>query len=49
MTFAHYEFKKDTWIHEHHHPQEAVWQVIEGKLDITIDGKVIVVDYPLRG
>ena len=25
-------------IHEHSHIQEEVWQVIEGELDITIDG-----------
>lgn len=38
MTFAHYEFEAGATIHEHSHIQEEVWQVIEGELDITIDG-----------
>jgi len=36
MTFAHYEFEKGATIHEHSHPEEEVWQVIEGSLEITI-------------
>jgi quercetin dioxygenase-like cupin family protein len=38
MTFAHYAFEKGSTIHEHSHPEEEVWQIIEGKLRITIDG-----------
>ena len=38
MTFAHYEFTKGSSIHEHFHPQEEVWQVIEGELEMTVDG-----------
>jgi quercetin dioxygenase-like cupin family protein len=38
MTFAHYEFDAGASIHEHHHPQEEVWNVIEGELEVTIDG-----------
>ncbi len=38
MTFAHYEFKGGSVIHEHFHPQEEVYEVIEGELEITIDG-----------
>jgi unsaturated pyranuronate lyase len=37
MTFAHYDFAKDATIHEHSHPQEEVYEVIEGELEITID------------
>jgi quercetin dioxygenase-like cupin family protein len=75
MTFAHYEFKRGSSIHEHSHPQEEVYEVIEGELEVTIDGvaqiagagivaivpanarhsvkaltdgRVIIVDYPLR-
>jgi quercetin dioxygenase-like cupin family protein len=75
MTFAHYEFDAGSTIHEHFHPQEEVYEIVEGELEITIggitqragpgvvgivppntlhsvraisDGKVIVVDYPLR-
>jgi quercetin dioxygenase-like cupin family protein len=38
MTFAHYEFTGGASIHEHFHPQEEVWEVIEGELEITVDG-----------
>lgn len=40
MTFAHYEFTKGSTIHEHSHPQEEVWQVIEGELEIEVGGEV---------
>ncbi|HEY2710613.1 MAG TPA: cupin domain-containing protein [Caulobacteraceae bacterium] len=38
MTFAHYEFDAGASIHEHHHEQEEVWNVLEGELEVTIDG-----------
>ena len=38
MTFAHYEFDKGSSIHDHSHPQEEVYEVIEGELELTIDG-----------
>jgi quercetin dioxygenase-like cupin family protein len=38
MTFAHYDFKQGSTIHEHFHPQEEVYEVIEGELEVTIDG-----------
>jgi quercetin dioxygenase-like cupin family protein len=38
MTFAHYEFTGGASIHEHSHPQEEVYEVIEGELEVTIDG-----------
>ena len=38
MTFAHYDFTRGASIHEHFHPQEEVWQVIEGEVEMTIDG-----------
>jgi quercetin dioxygenase-like cupin family protein len=38
MTFAHYEFERGSTIHEHFHPQEEVYEVIEGELELTIDG-----------
>jgi len=38
MTFAHYDFKRDSSIHEHFHPQEEVYEVIEGELELNIDG-----------
>ena len=39
MTFAHYDFVRgSSIIHEHSHPQEEVYEVIEGELEMTIDG-----------
>ena len=37
MTFGHYEFDSGSSIHEHFHPEEEIWTVIEGALEITID------------
>ena len=39
MTFAHYDFVRGASIHEHFHPQEEVYEVIAGELEITIDGE----------
>jgi unsaturated pyranuronate lyase len=39
MTFAHYEFVRGASIHEHFHPQEEVYEVIEGELEMTIEGE----------
>ncbi|HWY13605.1 MAG TPA: cupin domain-containing protein [Rhizomicrobium sp.] len=36
MTFGHYEFDAGAVIPRHNHPQEEVWHVIEGELEITI-------------
>ncbi|MGH9728540.1 MAG: cupin domain-containing protein, partial [Candidatus Acidiferrales bacterium] len=36
MTFAHYDFARGALIHEH--PEEEVYEVIEGELELTIDG-----------
>jgi quercetin dioxygenase-like cupin family protein len=38
MTFAHYDFVRGAAIHEHFHPEEEVYEVIEGELELTIDG-----------
>ena len=38
MTFAHYDFVRGSTIHEHFHSQEEVYEVIEGELELTIDG-----------
>jgi len=75
MTFAHYEFDAGSSIHEHSHPQEEVYEILDGELELTVagvsqrlrpgmvgivpanavhsvkaisNGKLIVVDYPLR-
>ncbi len=38
MTFAHYEFKSGAAIHEHFHPEEEVYEVVSGELEVAIDG-----------
>ncbi len=43
MTFAHYDFTRGASIHEHFHPQEEVYEVIEGELEMTIDGETQIV------
>jgi unsaturated pyranuronate lyase len=40
MTFAHYDFVQGSTIHEHFHPQEEVYEVIDGELEITIEGVI---------
>jgi quercetin dioxygenase-like cupin family protein len=40
MTFAHYEFDRGASIHEHFHPQEEVYEVIEGELEMTIESVI---------
>ena len=36
MTFGYYTVTAGSSIHEHEHPQEEVWHVIEGALEVTI-------------
>lgn len=36
MTFVHWEFDAGADIHRHHHPNEEVWQVLEGRLEVTV-------------
>jgi quercetin dioxygenase-like cupin family protein len=38
MTFAHYDFTRGASIHEHFHPEEEVYEVTEGELEVTVDG-----------
>jgi quercetin dioxygenase-like cupin family protein len=38
MTFAHYDFTRGASIHEHFHPEEEVYEVVEGELEVAIDG-----------
>jgi unsaturated pyranuronate lyase len=42
MTFGHWEFSAGASIHEHRHPQEEVWEVVEGELEVTVDGMTAV-------
>jgi quercetin dioxygenase-like cupin family protein len=43
MTFAHYDFRRGASIHEHFHPQEEVYEVIEGELELTMEGATQIV------
>jgi quercetin dioxygenase-like cupin family protein len=36
MTFGHYVFDAGSSIHEHSHPNEEVWNIIEGQLEVKI-------------
>jgi len=39
MTFALYEIAADAVpLHEHHHPQEEVWNVVEGEVAVIVGG-----------
>lgn len=49
MTFAHYDFARNSSIHEHFHPEEEVWTVIEGELEVTIDGTTQIVRPGMAG
>ena len=37
MTFADYEFMSGSTIHEHFHPEEEVYEVIAGELEVSVD------------
>jgi quercetin dioxygenase-like cupin family protein len=39
MTVAHYDFTRGASIHEHDHPQEEIYHVLEGELEMTIAGE----------
>ena len=38
MTFGYYSVEAGASIHAHAHPNEEVWHVVEGELEVTIDG-----------
>jgi|SRR6516164_1042258 quercetin dioxygenase-like cupin family protein len=39
-TFGHWDFSAGSSIHPHSHPQEEVWEILDGELEVTIDGAV---------
>ena len=49
MTFADYEFMAGSTIHEHFHPEEEVYEVIAGELEVTVDAITQVVRRGHRG
>ena len=38
MTFVRYDFTRGSSIHEHFHLEEEVYEVVDGELEVTIDG-----------
>lgn len=36
MTFAYYTVEAGASVHEHSHPNDEVWNVIEGDLEVTV-------------
>jgi hypothetical protein len=48
MTFVHDDFTRGASIHEHFHPEEEVYEVIESQLELTTDGRAIIIDSPRR-
>jgi len=44
MTFARWTIANDAHdLHEHHHPQEEIWNVVEGSIALTVDGSEVIV------
>lgn len=39
MSFEYYDVDAGASIHEHSHDEEEVWHVVEGSLEITLDGE----------
>ena len=39
MTFGYYAIVAGASIHEHSHPNEEVWHIIKGELEVTIAGQ----------
>ena len=38
LTISHWSFEAGASVHPHHHPQEEVWEILEGVVEITVDG-----------
>jgi quercetin dioxygenase-like cupin family protein len=36
MTFAYYEIDAGATLHAHSHPNEEVWHIVEGEVDLTL-------------
>jgi hypothetical protein len=48
MTFAYYTVVAGAWIHKHSHPNDEVWNVVDGQLEITIAGETRVAGPRMR-
>jgi quercetin dioxygenase-like cupin family protein len=38
MTFAYYSIASGASVHEHRHDEEEVWHLLDGELEVTLDG-----------
>jgi quercetin dioxygenase-like cupin family protein len=38
MTFAYWDIEEGATLHEHEHPNEEVWHVVEGEIVLTVGG-----------
>ena len=44
MTFAYWDIAEGADdLHEHHHPAEEVWHILDGELALTLDGEEYIV------
>jgi mannose-6-phosphate isomerase-like protein (cupin superfamily) len=43
MTFAYYEIAADADVHTHGHPNEEVWNVVAGALELTLGDETSIV------
>jgi quercetin dioxygenase-like cupin family protein len=39
MTFAYYDVTAGSTIHEHAHPNDEAWHVLEGRIEFTVGGE----------
>ncbi|HYW26367.1 MAG TPA: cupin domain-containing protein [Terriglobales bacterium] len=42
LTFVYYEVAPGAQVHPHRHENEEVWNVVEGELEMTVDGATTV-------
>ena len=38
LTISHWEFDAGASVHPHYHSQEEVWEILEGVVELTVDG-----------
>ena len=43
MTFAYYDIAAGADVHEHSHPNEEVWHVVDGALEMRLGGETRIV------
>jgi unsaturated pyranuronate lyase len=43
MTFGYWEVAAGSVVHEHSHPNEEVWHIVEGEFEFTVGGETALV------